>query len=68
MQVRNIAPHGHFSLQGKEIFLSETLRGERVGLQQTAGDRCTIYFARFPIAVLDLRKLEVKSWSSTEGY
>ena len=68
MQVRNIAPHGHFSWQGKEIFLSETLRGERVGLQQATDDHCTIYFARFPIAVLDLRKLEVTSWSSTEGY
>lgn len=68
MQVRNIAPHGHFSWQGKEIFLSETLQGERVGLQQTADEHCTIYFARFPIAVLDLRKLEVKSWSSREGY
>jgi hypothetical protein len=34
MQVRSIAPLGHFRWQGAQILLSEALAGERVGLQQ----------------------------------
>ena len=67
MQVRSIAPHGHFRWQGKQIFLSETLAGEHVGFKQIDEHHSTIYFARFPIAILDYRKPEVVSWSPTEG-
>jgi Integrase core domain len=67
MQVRSIAPHGHFRWQGAQIFLSEALAGERVGLQQIDEHRFTIYFARFPIAILDHGKSKVMSWSPTEG-
>lgn len=68
LQVRSIAPHGHFSWFGKEIFLSEALAGERVGFQRAGEDHSVIYFARFPIAVLDHRKPEVRSWSPAEGF
>lgn len=67
LQIRSIAPHGHFSWLGKEIFLSEALAGERVGFQLADENHSVIYFARFPIAVLDHRKPEVQPWSPAEG-
>ena len=67
MQVRSVFPHGDFRWEGDRVFLSETLAGERIGLQFLDEDHWTIYFARFPIAILDSRKRRVGSLSRLEA-
>lgn len=68
MQVRGVMAGGQFWWKGARIFLSETLAGERVGFRQIDEHRSTIYFARFPIAILDHEKRQVSSRSSIQGF
>ena len=68
MQVRSVLPGGQFGWKGGRIFLSETLAGERVGFKPLDENRSTIYFARFPLAILDHRTRKLLSLSSTEGF
>jgi len=59
MLVRIVRPHGHFRWNKHDVFLSEVLWGERVGLLPE-DDRCfTIYFAQLPLARFDGQKLRV---------
>lgn len=54
MQVRRVQARGEISWRGHpHVFLSETLIGERVGLEEIEDDYWCIYFAEFPIACLD---------------
>jgi transposase InsO family protein len=58
-QVRSISKRGQFKWKDHKIFLSDTLEGERIGLQPVDDRYWTIYFARFPIAGFDSDRLKV---------
>jgi transposase InsO family protein len=53
MLVRRVLTRGEFSWKHQDVFLTETLIGERIGLEPVDGRWYTIYFARFPIAYFD---------------
>jgi len=59
MLVRSVRPHGHFRWKKYDVFLSEILWGERVGLWPEDDRWFTIYFAQLPLARFDSRKLQV---------
>ncbi len=52
MLVRSVRPHGHFRWKKDDVFLSEVLWGERVGLMPEDDRWFTIYFAQLPLARL----------------
>jgi putative transposase len=49
MLVRSVRPHGHFRGKKYDVFLSEVLWGERVGLLPEDDRWFTIYFAQHPL-------------------
>jgi len=55
MLVRTVKSHGHFRWKKHDIFLSEVLWGERVGLLPVDDDCFTVYFAHMPLALFDTR-------------
>jgi putative transposase len=59
MVVRSVRPHGHFRWQQHDVFLSEVLWGENVGLLPEDDRWFTIYFAQLPLARFDSQKLRV---------
>ena len=59
LRVRRVRQHGDFSWKHENVFLSEVLWGERIGLLPVDDRFFTIYFAAFPLARFDSRKLVV---------
>src|SRR5258708_36440302 len=59
MLVRSVRRQGHFRWKQDEVFLSEGLWGERVGLLQENDRWFTGYFAQHPIAVFDSQQLRL---------
>ncbi|MBZ5631031.1 MAG: IS481 family transposase [Acidobacteriia bacterium] len=57
MQVRRVQHRGEFSWKHQDVFLSETLIGERIGLEPVDERYWCVYFAEFPIACFDSREL-----------
>jgi len=55
MQVRSIRSHGHFRWKKHDVFLSEVLWGERVGLLPFDDGCYTVYFAHVPVALFEER-------------
>jgi len=53
LQVRRVRRRGGFSWKGQEVFLSETLIGEPIGLLPADDRIYTVHFAAFPIARFD---------------
>src|SRR5713226_7444893 len=53
---------------GDEVFLSEVLWGERVGLLPEDERWYTMYFAQFPIARFDSQELRVTPLPKTQGW
>ncbi len=62
MLVRSVHSKGQFRWCRQDVFLSEVLWGERVGLLPLDERWFAIYFAQLPIAVFDSRELRVCSW------
>jgi hypothetical protein len=60
MQVRRIQKRGEFKWKHADVFLSEVLYGERVGLLPIDDRYCRVYFATVPIARFDMHKLQVQ--------
>lgn len=60
LEVRRVQKHGEFGWKNQVVFLSETLAGERVGLELIEDDYWLVYFAAFPIACFDSRELCVR--------
>ncbi|HEY1210005.1 MAG TPA: IS481 family transposase [Terracidiphilus sp.] len=56
MLVRTIKSHGHFRWKKHDIFLSEVLWGERVGLLPVDDDCFEVYFAHVPLALFDPKR------------
>jgi len=65
MVVRSVRPHGHFRWKQHDVFLSEVLWGENVGLLPEDDRWFTIYFAQLPLARFDSQKLRVTPLTKT---
>ena len=68
MLVRSVHPHGHIRWKKHEIFLSEVLRGERVGLLPLDERWFTIYFMQFPLARFDTHKMRIMPLPKEESF
>lgn len=60
LQVRRVNLRGSFSWKHQDVFLSEVLTGERVGLEPVDERYFTVYFAEFPLGRFDSYRLLVK--------
>src|SRR5690242_3991176 len=68
MQVRQVKHQGQFRWKKQDVFLSEVLWGEPVGLLPVDDRWYTIYFAQFPIARFDSRQLRVLPLKKANEY
>jgi putative transposase len=66
--VRRVQRHGQFSWKHQDVFLSETLVGERIALLSSDDGCFTIFFAQFPIACFDSRRLRILPLSQHTFY
>jgi putative transposase len=57
VEVRRVQQHGQFYWNGGEAFLSETLAGDRIGLEPIDERYWCVYLATFPIAWFDSQEL-----------
>jgi len=55
MLVRTVKSHGHFRWKKHDVFLSEVLWGERIGLLTDDDEIFTVYFAHLPLALFHAR-------------
>ena len=53
MRVRRVKSHGHFRWKTHDVFLSEVLWGEPIGLEENDDGIFTVYFAHLPLARFD---------------
>lgn len=60
LQVRRVDCTGHFSWKHENVFLTEVLGGERIGLLPVAEHCFRVYFADVPLALFDSYDLRVK--------
>src|SRR5271157_5889202 len=68
MLVRSVKSHGGFRWKKQEVFLSEVLWGERIGLLPVDERWLTIYFAQLPIGCFDSRELRVSPWLPAQDF
>ena len=68
MLVRTVRHHGHFRWKRHDVFLTEVLWGESVGLLPEDDRWFTVYFAHLPLARFDSHKLQVIPWSKTKAF
>jgi transposase InsO family protein len=59
MLIRRVRLRGEFTWKHQDVFLTETLIGENIGLLPLDERYYTVYFALWPIAGFDSRKLQV---------
>jgi len=55
MRVLTVKAHGHFRWKKHDVFLSEVLWGEPIGLLPADDGAYTVYFAHLPLARFDAR-------------
>jgi transposase InsO family protein len=68
MLVRTVRHHGHFRWKKHDVFLTEVLWGESLGLLPEDERWFTIYFAHLPLARFDSQKLQVLPCKTTQGF
>lgn len=68
MLVRSVRRQGAFHWKKQDVFLSEVLWGERIGLLPQDDDWYTIYFAQFPIARFDSRQSRIAPLKKAKEY
>jgi hypothetical protein len=68
MLVRSVRHQGQIRWKKQDVFLSEVLWGERVGLLPENERWFTIYFAQFPIARFDCRDLRALPLLPQSGF
>jgi transposase InsO family protein len=59
MEVRMVKSHGHFRWKKHDVFLSEVLWGEPIGLLPTVDGTYTVHFAHLPLAQFDARSCKL---------
>jgi hypothetical protein len=67
MQVRTIKSHGHFRWKKHDVFLSEVLWGEPVGLLPVDDGIYAVYFAQMPLGLFSERLLRVLPLDKKKG-
>jgi len=67
MLVRTIKAHGHFRWKKHDVFLSEVLWGERVGLLPFDDGCYTVYFAHVPVALFEERTQKTYRLPTSKG-
>src|SRR5271165_296877 len=67
MQVRTVKSHGHFRWKKHDVFLSEVLWGEPVGLLPVDDGLYTVYFAHMPVALFEQRTRKTYRLPSGKG-
>jgi len=68
MTVRRVFADGQFSWRHHDVFISETLMGERIGLEPIDDRWYTIYFAQFPLGRFDSRTRTVHRLPPATGF
>ena len=68
MHVRRVRRRGSFSWKGQEVFLSETLIGEPIGLLPVDDRIYMVYFAAFPIACFDSQRRTILPLRAVSGH
>src|SRR5947207_541443 len=68
MLIRSVRRQGHFRWKKHDVFLSEVLWGEQVGLLPEDDRWFTIYFAQLPLARFDSQNLQVTPWLKAKGF
>lgn len=68
LRVRRVQKRGEFSWKRQDVFLSETLMGESIGLLPMDDRFYTVYFAAFPIARFDSYKLVIVSQHKSKDF
>jgi transposase InsO family protein len=68
MVVRRVCAGGQFSWKHHDVFVSETLMGERIGLEPIDDRWYKIYFAEFPLGYFDSRTRTVHRLPATGFY
>jgi len=68
MLVRSVRRQGDFRWKKQDVFLSEVLWGEKVGLLPEDDRWFTIYFAQLPLARFDSEKLRVTPLPGKRGF
>lgn len=68
MLVRSVRQKGHFRWKKQDVFLSEVLWGESVGLLPHDERWFTIYFAQLPLARFDSHKLHLTQLPKTQVF
>ena len=67
MQVRTVKSHGHFRWNKHDVFLSEVLWGEPVGLLPVDDGVYAVHFAHMPLGLFDERRLRVLPLDKLKG-
>jgi len=67
MRVRRVDSSGKFSWKHENVFLSDVLRGEAVGLLPVDDRYYRVYFARFPVARFDSYRRRVERLPAGEA-
>jgi len=67
MQVLMVKSHGHFRWKKHDIFLTEVLWGEPIGLLPLDEQNFRVYFAHLPLALFNHRLLRVSPLSENKG-
>jgi len=67
MQVLRVKSHGHFRWKKHDIFLTEVLWGEPIGLLPVDEQNFRVYFAHLPLALFNHRLLRVSPLSENKG-
>ena len=65
MEVRTVKAHGHFRWKKHDVFLSEALWGEPIGLMPVDDGLYRIYFAQMPLIGFDARHYKLVPMSNT---
>jgi len=58
-EVRRVQSCGHMKWRGQDVFVSQALVGQHVGLRQTADDQWRLYFGPVELARFDARQRKV---------
>jgi transposase InsO family protein len=66
LATRKVGLRGEISWKHQEVFLTEALIGERVGLEPIDERYWRVYFAAFPIALFDSRELRMQKLAQRE--
>lgn len=56
---RAVRTNGTMKWKGKELFISETLAGERIGLKPYSGEEWIIYFSFLPVGIFNEKLLKI---------